>query len=216
MLCITLRKALFPYQHVIGIIIKFQQPISSSCDYLWHHYSIYKDFLIPLARLFSGCNSNIILVAEVDSIAYQQTAITMSGENTYRRQCNRQSHWGIARIDAINAQRDESHENEWSHMCWQWSATTAGCVRQRYESRLLWLSLRRSTEETQLWHWLPWWGWGRKVRSRRGQWQHLRRWRRDTVSAVWSRECLPRDSFQQATGSSDTQETDAEARKSGL
>ena len=37
--------------------------------------------MIPLAWLFSGCNSNIVPVAEVDSIAYQQTAITMSGEN---------------------------------------------------------------------------------------------------------------------------------------
>ena len=47
-----MRKVTLKYQHVIGRINKLQQPIWSSCDYLLHHYSIYKDCLNPLVRLF--------------------------------------------------------------------------------------------------------------------------------------------------------------------
>ena len=90
---ITFQKALFPYQHVIGIINKIQQPIWSSYDYLWHHYSIYKDCLIPLARRFfrlqqqycSRCGSRFNRLS-ADCYNYEW--------REYRRQCNCQSHCG--------------------------------------------------------------------------------------------------------------------------
>ena len=69
---------------MIGISNKLQQLINFEVHMITYDITTaYKSTdWFHLLSFFSVCNSKTVPVAEVDSIAYQQIAITMSGENT--------------------------------------------------------------------------------------------------------------------------------------